>query len=171
VKGELGVEEVERLFGVRDLAGFEDCISAFAMEVNITTRSAERFQEEQRADLEAERAYFGVARMDLSLKRALAAAEAAVSSWEAHPAALLAAGEGHDTSGDVREADLGRLKAALEAAREQIALATVRASAHEIDQQRAMLGLEDALAGMERAVRRLRARDAVGHGKGGEGPN
>ncbi|HCH63283.1 MAG: hypothetical protein CL927_01195 [Deltaproteobacteria bacterium] len=60
VKGELGVAEVERIFGVSTVPAFRTLLQDFAVELNAQIRSSATFQAEQAATSTARSAYFGV---------------------------------------------------------------------------------------------------------------
>ena len=58
VKGEVGVAEVDALFGVSDIKGFRGMIFDFGVDVNAKVRSYDTFIEEQNIDRETEKQYF-----------------------------------------------------------------------------------------------------------------
>jgi hypothetical protein len=60
VKGEVGVAEVEDLFGVSDIMGFKKLITAFGTEINQKVRTSEEFLKSHEVDKDTERQFFGV---------------------------------------------------------------------------------------------------------------
>jgi hypothetical protein len=60
VKGEVGVAEVDDLFGVSDITGFKKLITAFGTEINKKVRTSEEFLKSHEVDKDTERQFFGV---------------------------------------------------------------------------------------------------------------
>ncbi len=58
VKGEVGVAEVDALFGVNDIKDFRKVIFDFGADINAKVRSSETFVEEQSIDEKTEKQYF-----------------------------------------------------------------------------------------------------------------
>jgi len=75
VKGELGLAEVEALFGVSTISGLQTTMSDFAIELNAKVRSSPAFQNEQEVQPETEARFHGVPDQPAELSILLARAE------------------------------------------------------------------------------------------------
>lgn len=59
VKAEIGIMQVQELFGVNTIEDFRKKISDFGLEFNTKVRNSEQYQQGQSVDIDTERQYFG----------------------------------------------------------------------------------------------------------------
>lgn len=92
-KGEVGFDEARALFGVDDIGGFRQLITAFGAELNQQVRRNPEFKAELAVDQQTERQFFGVPAMPQALKQLLDAVPAALDAGFGEGAVLAAIGE------------------------------------------------------------------------------